>query len=223
MTDQPAQSSEVTRVSPLGSAATPARLVVLISGSGTNLERLMTVAAQPGAPYTIVGVGADRDSIRGLEIARGAGLPTFVHRVADYPTRDDWDCALTADIAAFHPDLVVSAGFLKILGSRCLAAFDGRILNTHNALLPAFPGIHGPADAWEYGVKVAGATLFVVDAGTDTGVIVAQCVVPIYDDDTVDVLTERIKAAERDQLVEYVERLVREGWTIRGRRLSLGV
>jgi phosphoribosylglycinamide formyltransferase-1 len=141
--------------------------------------------------------------------------------VKDYPTREDWDRELTACVAGYRPDLVVSAGFLKLVGPAFLAAFGGRYINTHNALLPAFPGIHGPRDALAYGVKVAGATLFFVDEGVDTGPIVAQVAVPVLDDDTEESLTERIKDAERRQLVETVGRLVREGWTVSGRRVTI--
>ena len=116
---------------------------------------------------------------------------------------------------------MVSAGFLKLVGSQFLAAFEGRYVNTHNALLPAFPGVHGPRDALAYGVKITGATLHFVDAGVDTGPIIAQVAVPVHDDDTVDSLTERIKAAERTQLVTYVGRLVREGWSITGRKVTI--
>ena len=148
-------------------------------------------------------------------------MPSFVERVKDHPTRADWDKALTARVAEHRPDLVISAGFLKLVGPEFLAAFGDRYLNTHNTLLPAFPGIHGPRDALAYGVKVTGATLFFGDAGMDTGPIVAQVAVPVLDGDDEDTLTERIKSAERRQLVEQVGRLVREGWTITGRKVTI--
>jgi phosphoribosylglycinamide formyltransferase 1 len=198
-----------------------ARLVVLVSGSGTNLQALLDAAAEPAYGAEVVAVGADRDGIAGLDRAARHDVPTVVHRVADYPTRADWDLALTDSVARYRPDLVISAGFLKLVGPAFLAAFEGRYINTHNTLLPAFPGIHGPRDALAYGVKVAGATLFFVDEGVDTGPIVAQVVVPVLDDDTEDSLTERIKDAERRQLVEVVGRLVREGWTVNGRRVTI--
>jgi phosphoribosylglycinamide formyltransferase 1 len=198
-----------------------ARLVVLVSGSGTNLQALLDAAAEASYGAEVVAVGADREGIAGLERARRHDVPAFVHRVKDYPTREEWDRALTASVAGYRPDLVVSAGFLKLVGPAFLAAFGGRYINTHNALLPAFPGIHGPRDALAYGVKVAGATLFFVDEGVDTGPIVAQVAVPVLDDDTEESLTERIKDAERRQLVEMVGRLVREGWTVSGRRVTI--
>lgn len=200
---------------------TPARLVVLVSGSGSNLQALLDAAADPGYGAQVVAVGADRDGIAGLDRAAAAGVPTFVDRLKAYPTRADWDAALTAHVGAHKPDLVISAGFLKLVGPAFLAEFGDRYLNTHNSLLPAFAGIHGPRDALEYGVKIAGATLFFVDAGVDTGPIVAQVAVPVADDDTEDTLTERIKEAERRQLVHCVGRLVREGWTINGRKVTI--
>ncbi|MEU4770461.1 phosphoribosylglycinamide formyltransferase [Micromonospora sp. NPDC023644] len=201
--------------------ASVARIVVLVSGSGSNLQALLDAGADPAYGARVVAVGADRDGIAGLDRAAAAGVPTFVERVADHPTREDWDAALTARVAEHRPDLVVSAGFLKLVGPHFLAAFGDRYLNTHNTLLPAFPGIHGPRDALAYGVKVTGATLFFVDAGMDTGPIVAQVAVPVHDDDDVETLTERIKEAERRQLVEQVGRLVREGWTITGRKVTV--
>jgi phosphoribosylglycinamide formyltransferase 1 len=199
----------------------PARIVVLLSGSGSNLQALLDASADPAYGASVVAVGADRHDIAGLDRARAAGVPTFVERVPEHPTREAWDAALTDRVAEHKPDLVVSAGFLKLVGARFLDAFGDRYLNTHNSLLPAFPGIHGPRDALEYGVKVAGATLFFVDAGVDTGPIVAQVAVPVHDDDTEETLTERIKEAERRQLVDCVGRLLRSGWTITGRKVSI--
>ncbi len=198
-----------------------ARIVVLVSGSGSNLQALLDATADPAYGARVVAVGADRDGVAGLDRAAAAGVPTFVERLKDHPEREQWDAALTARVAEHRPDLVISAGFLKLVGPRFLAAFGDRYLNTHNTLLPAFPGIHGPRDALAYGVKVTGATLFFVDAGMDTGPIVAQVAVPVRDDDDVDTLTERIKEAERHQLVEQVGRLVREGWTITGRKVTV--
>jgi phosphoribosylglycinamide formyltransferase 1 len=199
----------------------PARLVVLVSGTGTNLEALLEAGADPSYGATVVAVGADRDGIRGLEVAAKADVPTFVERLRDHPSREAWDRALTAHVAAYEPDLVISAGFLKLVGAPFLDRFGGRYLNTHNALLPAFPGMHGPRDALRYGVKLTGATLFFVDAGVDSGPILAQVAVPVEEGDTEESLTERIKEAERRQLVHYVGRLAREGWTITGRKVTV--
>ena len=201
---------------------TPVRLVVLVSGSGTNLQALLDACQDPAYGAVVVAVGADRDDIEGLRRAERAGIPTFVERLADHDSRDGWDRALTAAVAEHEPDLVVLAGFMKLVGAAFLAEFGGRCLNTHPALLPSFPGTRGPADALEYGVKVTGATLFVVDEGVDTGVIVAQTAVPVADDDDVDSLHERIKVAERRMLVDTVGRLAREGFSLSDRKVRIG-
>jgi phosphoribosylglycinamide formyltransferase-1 len=197
------------------------RLLVLVSGSGTNLQALLDASADLAYGAEVVAAGADRDGTTGLGRAEDRGIPTFVVRVKDYASRDQWDAALTDACARYAPDLVISAGFLKLVGPRFLAEFGGRYINTHNALLPAFPGIHGPRDALDYGVKIAGATLHFVDAGVDTGPIIAQVSVPVLNDDDEESLTERIKAAERRQLVSYVGRMVREGWTVNGRKVTI--
>jgi formyltetrahydrofolate-dependent phosphoribosylglycinamide formyltransferase len=199
----------------------PARLLVLVSGSGTNLQALLDAGADPQYGAAVVAVCADRPGTGGEARAAEVGVPTFVCRVSDFADRAEWDAELTRLTVEHKPDLVVSAGFLKLVGPVFLAEFGGRYVNTHNALLPAFPGIHGPRDALAYGVKVAGATLFFVDSGVDTGPIIAQTTVPVLDDDTEDTLTDRIKDAERRQLVEYVGRLVREGWTCTGRKVTI--
>ncbi|WP_371481096.1 phosphoribosylglycinamide formyltransferase [Kitasatospora sp. NBC_00315] len=202
----------------------PARVVVLVSGSGTNLQALIDAAADPGYGAEILAVGADRDGITGLERAERAGLPVFVHRVKDFPARDAWDRELTDAVAGYRPDLVVTAGFMKILGPEFIAAFAGRIVNTHPALLPAFPGAHGVTDALAYGVKVTGCTVHLVDAGVDTGPIIAQGVVEITDADHADggdALHERIKTVERELLVEVVGRLAREGHRIEDRKVRI--
>ncbi|MBU2075280.1 MAG: phosphoribosylglycinamide formyltransferase [Actinobacteria bacterium] len=199
-----------------------ARLVVLVSGSGTNLQALLDACADPAYGATVVAVGADRDGIEGLARAERADVPTFVTRVGDFGSREEWDAALAKQVAAYEPDLVVLAGFMKLVGGAFLASFGGRTVNTHPALSPSFPGMHGPRDALEYGVKVTGCTLFVVDEGVDTGVILAQSAVPVEDADDVDALHERIKVAERTMLVETVGRMAREGFRVEGRRGILG-
>jgi phosphoribosylglycinamide formyltransferase-1 len=201
---------------------TPARLVVLVSGSGTNLQALLDAAADPAFGARVVAVGADRDDVEGLARAERAGIPTFVRKVGHFTSREHWDRAITDSVAAFEPDLVVLAGFMKLVGEEFLDRFGGRVVNTHPALSPSFPGMAGPADALEYGVKVTGATLFVVDAGVDSGPIVAQTAVPVADDDTIATLHERIKVAERQMLVESVGRMAREGFTITDRKVRFG-
>ncbi|MFD4654843.1 phosphoribosylglycinamide formyltransferase [Kitasatospora sp. NPDC058444] len=200
----------------------PARLVVLVSGSGTNLQALVDAVADPAYGAEILAVGADRDGIAGLDRAETAGLPTFVHRVKDHPDRAAWDRALTASVAEYQPDLVVTAGFMKILGPEFITAFAGRIVNTHPALLPSFPGAHGVTDALAYGVKVTGCTVHLVDSGVDTGPIIAQGVVEVVDADHADggeALHERIKTVERKLLVDVVGRLAREGHRIEDRKV----
>ena len=197
------------------------RIVVLASGGGSNLAALLSACADDSYGAEVVAVGSDRGGIGALDIAHDAGVPTFVERVGDHATRSDWDAALTERTAENRPDLVVSAGFLKLVGPVFLKHFGDRYINTHNALLPAFPGMHGPRDALDYGVRIAGATLFFVDEGVDTGPIIAQVAVPVLDDDTEETLTERIKVAERAQLVTYVGRLARGGWSITERKVTI--
>ena len=199
----------------------PARLVVLVSGSGTNLQPLLDATGDPAYGARVVAVGADRDDIEGLRRAERFGVETFVHRVRDFPSRADWDVALAATVASYAPDLVVLAGFMKLVGPAFLLEQAGRTLNTHPALSPSFPGMHGPAEALAYGVKVTGCTLFVVDGGVDTGPIVDQRAVPVHDDDTVETLHERIKVEERRMLVESVGRMARRGYDIDGRRVRI--
>jgi phosphoribosylglycinamide formyltransferase-1 len=199
----------------------PGSIVVLVSGEGTNLQALIDATADPSYGVLIAAVGADRDDIEGLSRARRAGIPTFVCRVADFATRGEWDAALTAQVAAYRPRLVVLAGFMKLTGEAFLGRFGGRAVNTHPALSPSFPGMHGPAEALDYGVKVTGCTLFVVDSGIDTGPIVAQTPVSVHDEDTVATLHERIKTAERQMLVDYVGRMVRDGFSVTERKVTI--
>jgi phosphoribosylglycinamide formyltransferase-1 len=195
-------------------------LVVLASGTGSLLASLLD-AAVGDYPARVVAVGLDRDC-PAADIATAAALPTFRVRLADYPDRSGWDAALTEATAAHSPDLVVSAGFMKILGSQFLSKFEGRTLNTHPALLPAFPGAHGVADALAHGGKVTGCTVHLVDAGTDTGPILAQQPVPVLDDDDEETLHERIKVVERRLLVDVIAAVATGGVTWIGRKATIG-
>ncbi|GAB2861218.1 phosphoribosylglycinamide formyltransferase [Streptomyces deserti] len=200
------------------------RLVVLVSGSGTNLQALLDEIAATGPEAygaEVVAVGADREGIEGLARAERAGLPTFVRKVKDYASREEWDAALAEAVASYEPDLVVSAGFMKIVGKEFLARFGGRFVNTHPALLPSFPGAHGVRDALAYGAKVTGCTVHFVDDGVDTGPIIAQGVVEVRDEDDESALHERIKEVERRLLVEVVGRLARNGYRIEGRKVVI--
>ncbi len=199
-----------------------ARLVVLVSGEGTNLQALIDACRDPDYGAQVVAVGADRAGINGLARAELAGIPTFTVRLADYPAREEWDAALSAACAGHAPDLIVLAGFMKLVGKPFLDSFGGRCLNTHPALLPSFPGAHGVRDALAHGVKVTGCTVLVIDDGVDAGPIVAQACVPVADDDDEVTLHERIKVAERALLVGTVGRMVREGWSVQGRKVRIG-
>lgn len=198
----------------------PARVVVLVSGSGTLLQALLDAAAEPGYPAGVVAVGADRHGIAGLQRAERARLPAFAVTLPQHPARAAWDRALTDAVAAHEPDLVVSAGFMKILGPAFLERFGGRTVNTHPALLPAFPGAHAVPDALAHGVRVSGATVHLVDSGVDTGPILAQQAVDVLPDDGADELHERIKAVERRLLVDVVAGLAGTGATVIGRKVS---
>ncbi|UVY85716.1 phosphoribosylglycinamide formyltransferase [Brachybacterium sp. NBEC-018] len=178
----------------------------MLSGTGSTFAALLEASRAADSPYVIVGVLADKPAA-GLDIAREAGIPTAVVALRDFPDRAAWDEALAAAVAAHDPELVVLAGFMRLVGSPLLDAYGGRIVNTHPALLPSFPGAHGVRDALAHGVKITGATVIEVDAGVDTGRILAQVAVPVLEDDTEGTLHERIKAAEQPLLVDVVRTL----------------
>ena len=196
-----------------------ARLVVLVSGTGTTLQALLDASDDPAWGASVVAVGADRQGTLGEKRAQDRGIPTFVLKVDDFADRDLWDAALADAVGGYGPTLVVSAGFMKLVSQAFLDRFA--MVNTHPALLPSFPGMHGARDALEHGVKVTGCTLFLVDAGVDTGPIVAQAAVPVLDTDDEATLHERIKVAERETLVDAVGRMAREGFTVTGRRVTI--
>jgi phosphoribosylglycinamide formyltransferase 1 len=198
------------------------RLLVLVSGEGTNLQALLDATEQEGYGAEVVAVGADRDQIKALDRARQHGIPAFAVSLKAHPSREAWDAALTTACQRYEPDLVVLAGFMKLVGPCFLRAFQGRCVNTHPALLPSFPGTHGVRDALDRGVKVTGCTVLLVDDGVDTGPIVAQACVPVHDDDDEKTLHERIKVTERALLVTTVGRMIREGWSVDGRKVRIG-
>jgi phosphoribosylglycinamide formyltransferase 1 len=199
----------------------PARVVVLVSGSGTLLQVLLDAAVDPDYPAQVVAVGADRAGIEGLARAERSGVPAFTVRLTDHVDRAAWDAALAKTVAEFRPDLVVSAGFMKILGSGFRDAVGCPMINTHPALLPAFPGVRPVADALAYGVKVTGATVHLVDDGVDTGPVLAQQAVAVQGGDTAEALHERIKIEERRLLVSTVAALARGGATVTGREVTI--
>lgn len=195
------------------------RIVVLASGSGSTLQALLDAAGDPAYGAVVVAVGSDLAHAPALTRARDAGVATFV--VPMRPDRSGWDAELAERVADHEPDLVVSAGFMRLVGPAFLDRFAGRFVNSHPSLLPAFPGTHGVRDALAYGVKLAGCTLFVVDAGVDSGPIIAQAAVPVLADDDEAALHERIKVEERAMLVGVVGRMLREGFTVTGRKVAI--
>lgn len=183
------------------------RIVALVSGTGSNLQAVIDAVRAGKLPLEIAAVGADRPGTRGIERSAEAGLETFVVDFKAFASRADWDAELARVCASFEPDLVLSSGFMRIVSGEFIARFRGRYLNTHPALLPAFPGAHGVRDAMAYGVKVTGCTVHWADAGVDTGPIVAQRAVEIRPEDTEDSLHERIKVQERELLIEVLRGL----------------
>ncbi|MGB0971797.1 MAG: phosphoribosylglycinamide formyltransferase [Mycobacterium sp.] len=198
----------------------PARVVVLASGAGSLLGTLLD-SAVGDYPVRVVAVGTDR-VCTALDVAAAASVPAFTIPLADYPDRAAWDDAIAKATAVYEPDLVVSAGFMKILGPSFLSTFPARVINTHPALLPAFPGAHAVSEALAYGVRVTGCTVHLVDAGTDTGPILAQQAVAVLGDDDEATLHERIKVTERQLLVDVLEALAIRGVTWIGRKATLG-
>ena len=197
------------------------RVAVLVSGTGTNLQALLDACAVDEYGATVVVVGADRRNTIAIDRAEQVGVPTFVLAVSDFADRAAWDDALAEAVAAHSPDLVVLAGFMKLVGTAFMARFSERIVNTHPALSPSFPGMHAVREALDYGVRVTGCTLFFVDDGIDTGPIVAQRSVEVLAGDDEETLHERIKIVERDMLVDSVGAMAREGWTVTGRKVSI--
>lgn len=192
----------------------------MASGTGSLLAAILERGAAPSSPFEVVAVVVDR-SCAAEQIGRDAGITVVSCKLADHPDRDAWDRRLLAEVSSFAPQWVVTAGFMKILGPAFLAAYSGRVVNSHPALLPAFPGVHGVADALAYGVKVTGTTVHLVDGGVDTGPILAQGTVPVLPDDTVESLHERIKSTERDLLPDVVEAVVTRGVVTDGRKAHI--
>lgn len=199
-----------------------ARIVVLISGAGSIMAALVSACEDPTFGASVAAVISDRADAEGLTWAAEAGIPTAIVSPRDFPDRVTWDVAVARSAAAFDPDLVMCAGFMRLLGEPVLRAFPGHIVNTHPALLPAFPGARAVADALAAGVKITGCTVMIVDEGIDTGPILAQRVVEVREDDTETTLHERIKTIEKDLVVETVGAMLRSGWTIEGKIARVG-
>lgn len=200
---------------------THTRVVVLVSGSGTLLQALLDAQDGGHYPVRVVGVISDNPAAQGLVRASDAGLPAVAVPLAAFPERSAWDAALRDAIEDFEPDWVLSAGFMKILGPAVLSAFPLRIVNTHPALLPSFPGAHAVRDALAYGVKVTGSTIHLVDEGIDTGPIIDQRPVPVEPGDDEARLHERIKVVERELLVTTMARLATHNVSVIGRKVRL--
>ena len=207
---------------PAATTGRSARVVVLASGAGSNLAALLDAQGAGTSAARVVGVVSDVPTAGALDLARRAGVATAVVAPRDFADRAAWDAALAQAVGVFDPAWVVCAGFMRILGTPFLSRFDGRVLNTHPALLPAFPGAHGVRDALAHGVRVTGCTVHLVDAGVDTGPILAQAAVEVAEGDDQEALHERIKGVERRLLVESVDRAVRGGVVVDGRRARLG-
>lgn len=198
------------------------RVVVLVSGFGSNLAALLAAHEEASYGARVVGVVTDNPAAGALDLARDAGVASVVVSPKDFDDRAAWNVGLAEAVAVFQPDLVVLAGFMRILAPTFVRRFEGRIINTHPALLPSFPGAHGVRDALAHGVKVTGCTVHVVDDGVDTGPIIAQAAVPVREDDDEPTLHERVKVAERALLVETVGRIAREGLYLAGRKALIG-
>jgi phosphoribosylglycinamide formyltransferase-1 len=186
------------------------RIVVLVSGTGSNLQAVIDAVKEGRLDVEIAAVGADRPGTFGVERSASAGIPTFVVDFKAYPDRAAWNAALAEAVAVYQPDIVVSSGFMRIVSADFIDAFGGKYLNTHPALLPAFPGAHGVRDALAYGVKVTGCTVHWADAGVDTGPIIAQEAVAIAEGESEESLHERIKVVERRLLVSTLASLAAE-------------
>lgn len=186
------------------------------------MQAVLEAQRDDGYGAAVVAVISDRADARGIDLARAAGIPVEVVELADFADRGAWDAALAQRIAAYEPDLVLCAGFMRLLGGACLGQFGGRIVNTHPALLPSYPGAHGVRDALAGGAKVTGCTVMLVDEGVDTGPIIAQAAVEVWDDDTEASLHERIKSVERGLFATTVGRMAREGWSVQGRHVTIG-
>ncbi|WP_083091523.1 phosphoribosylglycinamide formyltransferase [Rothia nasimurium] len=179
------------------------RIVVMVSGSGTNLQSILDSISAGQLHATVVAVGANKPCL-GLERAEAAGIETFLVEPKNYRSREAWNRALEEQLAGYGADYIVFAGFMRIVDAQLVDRFANRIINTHPALLPSFPGAHGVRDALEYGVKVTGLTVHLVDSGVDTGPILAQAAVEVLDGDTEETLHERIKIRERALLVQTI-------------------
>ncbi len=182
-------------------------VVVLVSGRGSNLRAICNAIDAGTCDAGIVGVVSDRKKAAALEFAEKRGIPTRVVSLRRGDDRDSWNESLADEVAALKPDLIVLAGFMRVLGAPLLERFPGRIINVHPALLPSFPGHSGPQDALDRHVRISGCTVHIVDAGVDTGPILAQAAVPVLADDTADTLHARIQVQEHRLLPRVIHQI----------------
>lgn len=181
--------------------------VVLVSGRGSNLRAICDAIDAGTCDANLVGVLSDRKNAAALEFAANRGIPTCVVSLRKGDDRAIWNETLAAEVARFEPDLIVLAGFMRVLGSALLERFPGRIINVHPALLPSFPGHSGPQDALDGGVRISGCTVHVVDSGVDTGPIIAQAAVPVLADDDAESLHARIQIQEHRLLPRVIHQI----------------
>ncbi len=197
------------------------KIVVLVSGRGSNLRALCRAIDEGRCAARIAAVISDRHSAEALSFAKERGLAIEVVRPKDYADREAWDAALAPVVAAHAPELVVLAGFMRIVGSAMLARFPYRIVNVHPALLPSFPGTDGPSQAIEKGARISGCTVHLVDAGIDTGPILAQGAVPVLPTDDAASLHARIQVVEH-RLLPFVVDAIAKGLIVPGSKPSFG-
>jgi phosphoribosylglycinamide formyltransferase-1 len=197
------------------------RIVILISGRGTNMERLIQACQAGEIPAQVVRVISDNPEARGLERARAYGVPTVVVPARTFPDRAAFEEALLTAVREADPDLICLAGFMRILSPRFVQAYRYRIMNIHPALLPSFPGLHAQRQALEYGVKVSGCTVHFVDEGVDTGPIIVQKAVPVLEDDTEETLAARILEKEHEAYPEAVRLFFEGRLRVEGRRVRV--
>lgn len=206
----------------VASAEPPRRIAVLVSGSGSNLQALLdAIDGDPGFGGRVVVVGSDRADAFGVERAERAGIPTVVQALVDHPDRETWEEALRRDLLQHQPEVVVLAGFMRVLSHTFVATWPGQVINTHPSLLPAFRGAHAVRDALEHGVKVTGVTVHLVDDQVDHGPIVAQRAVEVRPDDTEAALHDRIRAVEHELFPACVRLLCQARVVVDGRTVRL--
>ena len=196
-------------------------VVAMASGAGTLFQALVDASQSEDYPAQIVGLVTDRPGCGAEQRAISAGMPVVTVDPRNYASRAQWNADVAAATAELAPDWLVSAGFMRVLGAEFLERFPGRIINSHPSLLPAFPGARAVPEALDYGVHITGCTIHIVDAGIDSGPILAQAPVRVIEGDDADTLHERIKTVERELLVTVLAKLATTGYSLDGRKAAL--